>query len=300
MDITLTSTDRNSLLRNQVNGVSGGNRNTNETTDVPTITRGTGSERVRTDQITGPLSSNPGSDRSNRGGELRGLDRADQVAGEQGRQGRDIAADNQQSQPGFHEIRSDLRDLGRNLRDVREAAAELRRDFRSNASSGEIRSDVRALMSELKDVYKDRRELRADIRDLRQMLSEDPRTHQEMNEVRSDFRDLGRNLKDVREAAAELRRDLRSNASPEEIRSDLKALMGELKDVARDRSELQASLRDLRQNIPANSDMRQDIREVVRLDVRDTARDQRSLRDNRDAREFTHESGEKPAQRPAR
>src|SRR5512146_525346 len=68
MDISLTSSDTNILVSNEVNGVPGGNGNPNDKTGAPVSTQGTGNNSIRTDQVTGPLPSNPGSDRSNKGG----------------------------------------------------------------------------------------------------------------------------------------------------------------------------------------------------------------------------------------
>jgi len=51
---------------------------------------------------TAPEQGNP--ERSNKGGQLRGLDRADRVAGEHGKQGRDTARDAQLNRPA-HPVR---------------------------------------------------------------------------------------------------------------------------------------------------------------------------------------------------
>jgi len=52
---------------------------------------------------TAPPASAEKEQRSNKGGQLRGLDRADQAAGEHGQQGRDRARDAQLNRPNFSE-----------------------------------------------------------------------------------------------------------------------------------------------------------------------------------------------------
>jgi len=55
--------------------------------------------QTRLEAPTTPPASSGKNERSNKGGQLRGLDRADQAAGEHGQQGRDTARDAQLNQP---------------------------------------------------------------------------------------------------------------------------------------------------------------------------------------------------------
>ena len=58
--------------------------------------------QARPDASTPPPASSDNGERSNKGGQLRGLDRADQVAGQHGQQGRERARDaqlNRQTHP---------------------------------------------------------------------------------------------------------------------------------------------------------------------------------------------------------
>ena len=58
--------------------------------------------QARPDASTPPSASSDNGERSNKGGQLRGLDRADQVAGQHGQQGRERARDaqlNRQTHP---------------------------------------------------------------------------------------------------------------------------------------------------------------------------------------------------------
>lgn len=55
--------------------------------------------QAKPDVPTSPPASAGSSERSNKGGQLRGLDRADQAAGEHGQQGRDTARDAQLNRP---------------------------------------------------------------------------------------------------------------------------------------------------------------------------------------------------------
>ncbi|HEV8328553.1 MAG TPA: hypothetical protein VGQ08_13820 [Nitrospiraceae bacterium] len=132
-----------------------------------------GNKDVRRDLAPGTLSSNVSSERSNKGGELRGLDRANQVAGEHGQQGRDFAAENQ-SHHGSQEVGSDSRALSRNFNDVRHMGPELRQDLGTNARETMVATDRQSLATDLKDVARDQSAFRADKTDVREVQANRP------------------------------------------------------------------------------------------------------------------------------
>jgi hypothetical protein len=133
---------------------------------------------VRNDLGTGTLSSNLGADRSNKGGELRGLDRANFVAGDHGQRGRDIAPNSQDVNQAVREIRSVSQDLSKDLKEVRQDAIKPEADFAAKTESGATATNMRAMAADLKNTTlgRDQRDMRPEARD-----------------TRTDFRDLKTN-----------------------------------------------------------------------------------------------------------
>jgi hypothetical protein len=193
-----------------------------ETTDVNTSTQnnivqqmnatqsGTPTSNNGTQQSGTPMTQQPTAPSSptvtpvqsnNNGGELRGLDRANQVAGDHGQQGRDIASSRPDIRQDVWEMRSDARDLNKDLKDVRQDVAKLNTDLTSKADAATIAADRQALAADLKSLARDRHHVNADVRDVRHDVrtgAQDTRHDltADARDIRHDARDLHQNRPD--------------------------------------------------------------------------------------------------------